>query len=155
MQLEPMTSDEFEVWAPKSRNQYAIDKVRANGFTQKEAEALAMESFTRILPDGYNSKDNFLFTVKSSESELLGYLWYCLRGADNNRKAWLCDILVEEKHRGKGVGRKTMELLEEDVRSKGICHIGLHVFAFNSVARSLYESLGYQTTDLSMEKSLT
>jgi ribosomal protein S18 acetylase RimI-like enzyme len=40
------------------------------------------------------------------------------------------------------------------VRDKGNTQLRLHVFGNNAVARALYESLGFQTTNVMMSKSL-
>jgi ribosomal protein S18 acetylase RimI-like enzyme len=38
------------------------------------------------------------------------------------------------------------------VRSRGMTSLGLNVFGQNTVARGLYESLGYDVTALQMKK---
>ena len=47
-----------------------------------------------------------------------------------------------------------MTLAEEAARNHGATELGLNVFGHNAVARSLYESMGYQTTAVNMRKSL-
>lgn len=154
MKLERMTKSDYEIWAPRSLNGYAEDKIKANRLTKKEAYQIAESDFKKLLPDGFTSKDNYLYTMKSENSEVVGYLWFCIRGALDNRKAWLCDIVVNENHRGSGFGKSAMLLLEEEVKKLGLKEIGLHVFGFNQVAINLYQSLGFNTTDLVMSKSL-
>lgn len=153
MKLVSMTENEYSHWAPRSRQCYAEDKMRANGYTKEEATKIAEADFNRLLPDGFESKDNYLFTMKD-EDKIIGYLWFMIRGAETNRKAFIADIIVEEEFRGQGYGRKAMKLLEEEVCKLGLKEIGLHVFGFNETAIALYSSLGYQTTDLVMAKKL-
>lgn len=43
---------------------------------------------------------------------------------------------------------------EQLARSRGAQSLGLNVFGFNSAARGLYESLGYEETSVKMKKSL-
>lgn len=154
IKFKSMNSEEFDQFSADSKNRYIVDKIKANGMTPDEAKKMADADFARILPDGYQSKDNFLFNIVDPENNNVGYLWYCIRGALNNKKAFIADILIRDKFRGKGYGRETMLLLEADVKSRGLKHIGLHVFGFNEVAIKLYQSMGYQTTDLVMEKNL-
>jgi ribosomal protein S18 acetylase RimI-like enzyme len=45
-----------------------------------------------------------------------------------------------------------MRLAEDEARARGMKSLGLNVHGQNMVARSLYESLGYQTTALQMKK---
>jgi len=106
MKLEKMTKDEFDLWARRSQRGYAQDKVRANRLTQAEADEIAEKDFHRLLPEGLNSKDNFLFSMKNQQLKNVGYIWFCIRGAADNRKAFICDIIVEERYRGQGFGKK-------------------------------------------------
>jgi ribosomal protein S18 acetylase RimI-like enzyme len=154
MKLVPMSESEYAFWAPRSRQAYAEDKMKANSLTKSEADKIADAAFEGLLPDGLNSKDNFLFSVKDEELKTVGYIWFCIRGESNNRRAFICDIIIEEPHRGKGFGKKTMLLIEQEIKKQGLNRVGLHVFGFNTTAINLYQSLGYLTTDLVMEKVL-
>jgi ribosomal protein S18 acetylase RimI-like enzyme len=154
IKFKNMTPEEFDHFAIESKSRYIDEKMKANNLTQDEANKIADADFARILPDGYQSKDNFLYNLMDQENNNVGYLWYCIRGSTNNKKAFIADIMIREKFRGKGYGREAMLLLETDVKSRGLKHIGLHVFGFNEVAIKLYQSMGYQTTDLVMEKYL-
>lgn len=154
MRLEPMTEEEFQSWQVRSRAAYAADKMRANGFTREEAERIAEEDFRRYLPEGLRSPDSHLYSFKNAGGAVLGFIWYGVRGAANNRRAFILDVIIEEEHRGRGLGRKMMELLEEKIREQGLGRVGLHVFGYNEPAIRLYRSLGYATTDLVMEKEL-
>lgn len=153
-QFKKMSPTEFELWAPKSKQSYAKDKARANNLTLKEANAAAENEFQRLLPDGMFTQDNYFFVMKSSDGKLIGHLWFCVRGALDNRKAFLCDILIEKAFRGLGFGKEAMRFLEIEVKQMGLKEIGLHVFGFNETAIRLYQSLDYQTTDLVMSKAL-
>ncbi|MBT3786614.1 GNAT family N-acetyltransferase [bacterium] len=62
---------------------------------------------------------------------------------------------LKGNHRGKGYGKKAMHLFEEDVKQRGVKRTGLHVFGFNKAAAGLYQSIGYEITDLSMQKELS
>jgi ribosomal protein S18 acetylase RimI-like enzyme len=152
--LNPMTPEDFAKWAPRSRDAYALEKAKANGLTKEESEKVALEDFARILPNGFASKDNYLYLAFDQDGKNVGYLWFCVRGPDNNRRAFVCDILIEPEFRGQGCGRELMKLLEVEVRNLSLKRIGLHVFSNNLAAVRLYESLGFKTTDLSMEKYL-
>lgn len=149
-----MTEEEFQKFEASSKENYKKDKIKANDLTEQEAEKIANDDFARFLPHGYTSKDNFLFTVIDSRENPVGYLWYVIRGAEDNRKAFIADILIYENYRGRGFGKKAMLLLEDHVKEQGLDSIGLHVFGFNERATSLYKSLDYQITDLVMVKKL-
>lgn len=147
-----MTEAEYVIWRAKSEANYR-DEIVKNGSTLAEAQKKADEDFGRLLSEGLLSKDQYIFSIK--ENNLwVGTLWPGVRGASDNRKAYIYDIVLNEETRGKGIGKKAMILLEAEVKKLGLRHIGLHVFGHNTVARGLYESLGYDITNLNMEKTL-
>ncbi len=72
------------------------------------------------------------------------------------RKAfWVWEVVVDEQHRGRGLGRAAMLLAEEQARAAGAVELGLNVFGYNTVARALYESLAYETLSMQMRKQLS
>ena len=66
--------------------------------------------------------------------------------------AWVYDVEVDEAFRGRGYGRQTMLLAEREARARGMTSIGLNVHGKNTVALSLYDSLGYEVTTQQMKK---
>jgi ribosomal protein S18 acetylase RimI-like enzyme len=151
--LRKITQNEFEQWHATTELAYAKDKMQANGLTWEEALALSKKSFADLLPAGLNTPHNYLYCIEH-EGEKAGQVWFALQGKDLNR-AFIYDLIVEEKFRGKGLGRQLMMLAEIEARHLGAVKIGLHVFGFNQRAINLYQSLNYLTTDLVMEKKLT
>lgn len=154
MKLVSMSQTDYDVWYPRCRKQYILDKMRANGLTEKEAEDTADKDFERLIPEGLATKDNYFFSMKMDDGTVVGYAWFIVQGSSANRKAFICDIVVEEEFRGKGFGRKAMTDLETEAKKLGLVEMGLHVFAFNHTAIGLYRSLGYQATDLVMSKRI-
>lgn len=154
MKLHPMTDSEYEFWSARSQANYATDKMKANSLTRADAEAIAAADFKRNLPDGLLSKNSFLYTAKDAEGNRLGFIWFTIRGGSGNQYAYICDVIIEEPHRGRGLGKQLMRLIEDKVKEQGLSRIGLHVFGFNEPAIRVYQSLGYLTTDLVMEKRL-
>jgi len=67
---------------------------------------------------------------------------------------WVWDVVIDPEHRGQGYGRAAMQLAETYAHARGARTLGLSVFGFNSAARGLYESLGYETTSVKMRKHL-
>ena len=55
-------------------------------------------------------------------------------------------IGVDPEHRGRGIGRKLMILLEEEALRRGFDHLSLSVHLTNP-AMKLYRSLGYRELD--------
>lgn len=153
MLISKMSDSDYEFWSKRSRASYAEDKAKANGFTKAEAQEIADESFRKLLPDGLNSKNNFLYSARDNDQRV-GFIWFSVRGSEGNKRAFICDIIVEEPYRGKGYGKQLMLYMEQEAKKLGLNRIGLHVFDFNETAIRLYQSLGYKTTDLVMEKDI-
>ena len=64
------------------------------------------------------------------------------------------DLEIYEPFRRKGFARQAMQELEGVARGMGLRQLGLHVFAHNRAAESLYEQLGYRVASLNMLKDL-
>jgi len=151
--LVKMNEEEFQVWYKRSGENYRDEHIK-NGLTFAEAQKKSDEDFARLLPDGRNSADQYIFSIKENGTHWIGTVWFGVRGSEDNRKAFIYDIILDDETRGKGYGKQAMLLLEVEVKKIGLRHIGLHVFGHNKIARSLYEKLGYETTNLNMEKTL-
>lgn len=151
--LSQMTQSEYDAWYARSAINYR-DEIIKNGSTLEEAQKKSDEDFLRLLPEGLSTPDQYVLAIRENHSQFIGTLWFGIRGPADNRKAYIYDIILDESTRGKGYGRKAMVLLEDKVKALGLKHIGLHVFGHNKVARQLYESLGYEITNLNMEKTL-
>ncbi len=141
---------EYEEWSNISRESYK-DEIVKNGHTEEEALKKTNEDFSRLLPQGLETPDQYIFSIVENNRSV-GTLWFGIRGASSNRKAFVYDIVIDDNSRGRGYGKMAMELLESEVKKLGLTHIGLHVFGHNLVARNLYEKLGYEVTNLNLEK---
>ncbi len=120
-----------------------IDEVRVEAKGQVE----------RILKDGLSTKGHFFFNVVENETAVrIGLIWFNVEEEKN--RAFLYDIFIYEPYRGKGYGKKTLELLETKLREMNVSELGLHVFADNQVAINLYKAQGYQTASFNMRKEL-
>jgi ribosomal protein S18 acetylase RimI-like enzyme len=153
MTLRPMEPSDYAIWMPRLRREYINDKIRANGYTLVEATKVGDESFARLLPEGLSTQNHFFF-VAQDQSQTVGYAWIHTRPIGGEIQSYIYDVVVEEEARGKGFGRKLMLALETKSKELGASRLALHVFGFNERAIKLYQSLGFETTDLSMEKRL-
>jgi ribosomal protein S18 acetylase RimI-like enzyme len=152
VKLIPMIESEFVIWLEKSKANYRDENIK-NGMTTEEAQKKSDEDYSRYLPDGLASADHYIFSIKV-KGEWVGTLWFGVRGPSENRKAFIFDIVLNDSAKGLGHGKKALTLLEDEVKKMGLKHIGLHVFGHNTIARNLYTGLGYEITNLHMEKVL-
>ena len=58
--------------------------------------------------------------------------------------AWIGITIGEPEGRGKGIGYKAIQFLEEEIKKHGLHRIELGVFEFNTQAQNLYRKLGYE-----------
>jgi GNAT superfamily N-acetyltransferase len=63
------------------------------------------------------------------------------------RLATITDLYLEPGHRGKGVGRKILERVEDYCRTAGVRGLELQVERDNTEARGLYAKFGFQSAD--------
>src|SRR5262245_60155861 len=71
------------------------------------------------------------------------------------RQATLTDLYLLPEHRRQGIGRQTLEFIEEACRALGIEALELQVERGNNIARRLYEQFGMTAHDrIPMSKRL-
>ena len=151
VELRPMTSAEYDAWVPEAIAGYAAQHVTAGSMPADTALELAGKEFEGLLPHGPETEHHHLL-VAESQGERVGILW--LRVPSSGDAAFVFDIEVDAQLRSRGHGRAIMLAAESFARNLGAKEIRLHVFGSNTVARTLYESLGYEATSVQMAKSL-
>jgi ribosomal protein S18 acetylase RimI-like enzyme len=95
-----------------------------------------------------------LTAIEAESGERAGWIWFAVQGDGRHRRAFLYDILIEERFRGQGLGRAAMLAFEREARERGCARVGLHVFGHNLRAKALYDALGYEVDDWTMTKAL-
>ena len=73
---------------------------------------------------------------------------------DDPATAVLHVIAVDPAHRRQGLGRRVLELIEEEARAAGLHGIDLNVWGANDVARALYRTAGFYERAVFMSKEL-
>ena len=58
------------------------------------------------------------------------------------------DIVVTKKHRGKGLAKKMLKMLEEIALGLGCCKLTLEVLEGNNAAQAVYKSVGFSGYEL-------
>lgn len=98
------------------------------------------------LVDGLANHPSALVLFVLCDGEIAGLTTCFVNFSTFNVKSYLYihDIVVNSNFRGKGLGKALMQQLEEISKECGYCKITLEVRDDNSVAQSLYRSLGYE-----------
>jgi GNAT superfamily N-acetyltransferase len=146
-----MPSERLATWIEQGYHDYVDSRIQA-GETREVAEDNARRNHSPNFPDGAPLAWHRVFDIVA-DGETVGFLWIApqLEGSD---QWWVYDIEIAEHHRRKGYGRAALELGHQEARALGATAIGLNVFGFNTGARELYGSLGYEVTAVQMKKQL-
>jgi ribosomal protein S18 acetylase RimI-like enzyme len=147
----PFDEPDLARWLVDTRANYVAARVDA-GDSVEEAGTSADRALRELLPGGSPAPGQHIGRVVSHH-EPVGILWVGPAGTDPERW-WVWDVTIDDDRRGQGLGREAMLLAERLARADGARTFGLNVFAGNTVARSLYGSLGYDETAVQMRKDL-
>ena len=152
VRLRPVTRDEFDAWLPRQMASYAELIASSGAMPAQAAREKAEQDTARSFSRGYGTPGQHVFRIMAGGVPV-GWLWLGVPGPDPDpRMAWVFEIEIEPAFRGHGYGRAGMRLAEEEARSRGMTSLGLNVHGQNTVARSLYESLGYEVMAVQMKK---
>jgi ribosomal protein S18 acetylase RimI-like enzyme len=150
-----MRDDEFTAWLPQMREDYGQAMIDEAGVSPEDARAKAAADIEHLFPGQQPSPEQFVFVIEA-DGEAVGELWLAEREDTDTgqRRLFIYDIHLNEAFRGRGYGKAAMLLAEDEARRRGLKTIALNVFGRNTVARRLYQSLGYEENAVSMSKPL-
>ena len=153
--LVPMKDEEFREYAKNSTAEYAQDKVASGNWHPDEALMRAEQEFQNDLPDGLKTKNQYLYSlVDEATGQKVGMIWFMLDLKRPIPVAFIFDFIIYESFRRKGYGLEALKSAEQKAGGMGAKRMELHVFAFNTGARALYEKAGYEVTNLNMAKMI-
>jgi ribosomal protein S18 acetylase RimI-like enzyme len=153
--LRRVTGAEFEEWLPRQVAGYAALITASGALPAHAARERAVQDTARYFHGGPATPGQFVFRIMAAGEGGVGWLWLGVPGPDRDPlMAWVFDIEIDAPFRGRGYGRAAMRLAEDEARARGMTSVGLNVHGQNTVARSLYESLGYQVTAIQMNKGV-
>ena len=154
IRLRPLVDEEVAPLVAAARADYERAIVNA-GLSAEEAHTKAERDFEGLVQDGRPVAGQELFVIEDTETGAsVGRAWLGERFA-GQRIGFLYDIEIDERLRGRGLGREAMLLVEEEARRRGFVEIRLNVFGGNETAQSLYRSLQYVEFTIGMRKRLT
>ncbi|MER0243333.1 GNAT family N-acetyltransferase [Streptomyces sp. HSW2009] len=149
----PLTEAEYPQWLAAERAGY-IESWLERNVTREQAESKADADYAKLLPNGPATPGTVL-RVLTHDGVARGNIWVSVSKdhgyADG---AYVFAVLVDSEHRGQGHGRTLLQIAERETLAAGRDRLGLHVFANNTPAIRLYESLGYRYTHTHLTKSL-
>lgn len=151
--LVPMDAAGFKRFMERVVADFA-EHQRGTGLAAEVALDRAVEETARLLPAGQETPGHAFFAALDGDDDV-GALWLAFAPDDRQvTGAWVYYVLVYDEHRGRGRGRDLMGAAEEECRRRGVASLGLNVHGHNTVARGLYESLGYRVMAQQMRKEI-
>jgi ribosomal protein S18 acetylase RimI-like enzyme len=153
LSVRPLADDEVTAYLEGAVDRYAAQRMQS-GEPEDLARTIATEQTGALFPNGKASPDHLLYRLLDENGAEVGMLWIGPHDQARPASWWVWYVEIDEPHRGRGFGRAAMQLAEVEARAHGANELGLNVFGGNVVARSLYESLGYETTAVNMRKEL-
>jgi ribosomal protein S18 acetylase RimI-like enzyme len=152
IRLRPLRDDEFDEFLAAQQAEYARSLVDEAGLTPEDAVEKANADYTALFPDGVRQQHQRMSVVEDAASgEPFGRVFWAPRGP---KRAYVYDLFIDERARGRGLGRKALELIEAEARADGLSGIDLNVWGRNEVARALYRTAGYYERAIAMSKEL-
>ena len=146
------TTDQLVAWLPSKKDEYIAERIKA-GESSEVAHRMSESQFAELFPNGSPAEGQYVMNVIDQE-EVVGNLWMGRPFSGDGNTWFIFDVEIANDARGRGFGRAAMEAAEEWTREHGGTRVALNVFGPNMVARSLYDSLGYEVLDTSMFKDI-
>jgi ribosomal protein S18 acetylase RimI-like enzyme len=152
--LEPMDEARYQTWRTASQRSYASEKVKAGNWKAEESEALSAAAFDALLPGGRETAGHELRAMVNDAGEWVGHAWFTIEDREQGRVVFIYDIEVYEAHRRRGYARTALAQIAAFAREQGCAGVMLHVFGYNTPARALYRSVGFEETNVMMFRSV-
>ena len=148
-----MSAERYVSWNERLIVEFAKEKVDSGNWPAEGAVERSAKENARDLPRGLGTTGHDIF-VGLVEGEEVGVLWLFTDPQPQVPETMIYDIEIAEEHRGKGLGRELLTAAEEWCADHSIGVLKLHVFGHNTTATNLYESAGFEITNLNMAKRI-
>lgn len=144
IRLRTMTAQEYNDFYEYSKIHHADELMKELHLSFDEAIQETENELKEMLPDGQDTKDNFLMVIEdAADHRTVGFIWYLFELTDNVKQAFLCDFVIYEPERRKGYAAAALSGMEQRAKKHGCQKSVLFVADDNSVARNLYAKCGY------------
>ncbi len=129
---------------------YAKEKVRVGHWQEDEAIELSKETFEKILKNGADTSNHYIMKAYEDEEKKIGFIWFNVF----DDSVFVNDLCVYDDFKGKDYELQIVEALEEKAAKIGAKKINLHSFGYNEGAVATYRKMGYEITDVYMNKKI-
>ncbi|MCZ8196319.1 MAG: GNAT family N-acetyltransferase [Flavobacterium sp.] len=94
-----------------------------------------------------NEKNQITVAYCEDNNKIIGIALMCTYKVISGNKGWIEDVVVDSASRGKGIGRKLINLLVEVGEEKELSEILLFTEDHRLAAINLYSSVGFKLKD--------
>lgn len=70
VKLEKMNTIEFQQYLSYAIKNFAEEQIKSGNWEQQDAISKATEEHKKLLPDGEETENNYLFTIRDGEQEI-------------------------------------------------------------------------------------
>lgn len=154
LHLIAMNEEQFRTFATHSSSGYAQDIEQTYLLPKDLAQRQALEIYNELLPDGLDTPEHYLFSLRSRTGEDVGVLWFGINSDHGSTTLFIYDIEIHPHAQRCGHGKKALEHVESWARAHGIRRIELNVFAHNKAGLALYSAYGLEPHEITMSKRL-
>lgn len=100
------------------------------------------------------SKDQAIVYGYYFDKFLIGYVWAYEHKYRDEERVYVSEIRVDENFRGRGIGHKLLQAVENAALELGYRALYIHTEASNKGAIRLYENEGYEIERVQLRKQL-
>jgi ribosomal protein S18 acetylase RimI-like enzyme len=157
IRLRPLGDDEFPAFHDLLMQEYTRGLVDDARMAHTAADEKAAADLAALFPSRRAEPNHRIYFLEdAATSDIAGYLFWAERQPPGSQetRAYVYELFVDEQFRRKGAGLRALELLEADVRDRGLPGIDLNVWGGNAGARSLYARAGFEERAVFMSKEL-
>lgn len=116
-----------------------LELIQELAIFEKEPEAVTV-SLEHFIASGFGENPVWWALVAEMDGLVVGMaLWYIRYSTWKGKTLYLEDILVTQAHRGKGIGSKLFEALQEVGRQQGFTRMAWQVLDWNEPAIQFYK----------------
>jgi GNAT superfamily N-acetyltransferase len=149
LRLEKMTQEDFYIIKGKMIADYAKDKVRVGHWLEAEALELSKEALDNILKKGEKTPHHYLFNAVDNGIKV-GFVWM----NEFKNEIFVNDTCIFEEYQEKNYEIDFLEKIEEKARELKIKRINIHSYGYNPKNIELYKKMGYEITDVYLNKKI-
>ena len=136
------------VWIKMNRD-FMKEEINDNEFWN-EADRISDGEFRKVFLAGLNSPEQVRFIMFEEDEEPVGFanLMTAFSVWSHGKTMIVDDFYFKAGMRGRGYGRRGMEMIEEYAKAEGCKRLQLLAALTNENAMDFYKAIGYQSTDM-------